>query len=73
MFDNQGGRCAICGKHQSELNRVLSVDHDHKTGNVRQLLCTKCNAAIGYLNDDPRLCEQAKQYLLKWNCSNAQN
>lgn len=50
MLVSQGGVCAICGgspgKHR------LHVDHDHKTGKVRALLCIKCNAALGATNDD---------------------
>ncbi|HEX4851715.1 MAG TPA: endonuclease VII domain-containing protein, partial [Puia sp.] len=45
LFEFQRGRCAICGKHQSELKRKLFVDHNHETGKVRGLLCFKCNTA----------------------------
>ena len=47
LFDEQNGCCAICGKHQSEFKRPLSVDHDHNTGKVRGLLCTPCNNGLG--------------------------
>ncbi len=47
MFIEQRGRCAICGKHQSSLNRVLCVDHNHDTGKVRALLCNGCNTLVG--------------------------
>ncbi len=46
LFAIQSGRCAICGKHQSELKRRLDVDHDHETGKVRGLLCNYCNKII---------------------------
>jgi hypothetical protein len=46
LFSIQNGRCAICGKHQSELKRRLDVDHDHKTDEVRGLLCNCCNKII---------------------------
>lgn len=52
LFIKQKGKCAICGKHQSELKRSLAVDHCHKTGRVRGLLCRNCNTAIGMLNED---------------------
>ena len=47
FFEIQQGCCAICGKHQSEFKRVLDVDHDHKTGIVRGLLCEICNKHLG--------------------------
>jgi len=54
----QNGLCAIC------LNdRKLSVDHDHKTGAVRGLLCQKCNAAIGFLEDSNDALQRAIEYL----------
>lgn len=50
MFEEQNGVCAICG--QSEINRKLSVDHRHKDGKVRALLCTKCNYLVGIVESD---------------------
>ena len=47
MFDNQGGCCKICGRHQTELKHVLHVDHNHTTGKVRALLCRSCNFNVG--------------------------
>ena len=50
MFQRAGGTCEACGdppQHQR-----LSVDHDHKTGMVRGLLCSRCNTAYGYLRED---------------------
>ena len=47
-FQIQGGKCALCDKHQSELKRALAVDHDHATGRFRGLLCSPCNSnAVG--------------------------
>lgn len=63
MFVAQGGRCAICKKHQSEFKRRFAVDHDHETGVVRELLCTKCNPGIGYFKDNPENLRQAALYL----------
>ncbi len=60
MFVAQNGVCAIC---QEATVRYLSIDHCHRTGKVRGLLCSKCNAAIGFLHDDPRLIERAKHYV----------
>lgn len=43
MWNNQMGRCAICGKHERRFKKRLAVDHNHKTGKVRSLLCFPCN------------------------------
>lgn len=72
MFEAQGGACAICYKPESKLLRSkanlqyvqrLSVDHDHQTTKVRGLLCSKCNRALGYFNDDPELLIRAAAYV----------
>jgi hypothetical protein len=47
IFKKQKGKCAICGRHQSKLKTALAVDHDHKTGFVRGLLCLSCNILLG--------------------------
>ena len=47
-FVTQGGRCLICGKHQDELSKSLAVDHDHRTGAIRGLLCSTCNSILGF-------------------------
>jgi hypothetical protein len=64
LLEQQGGCCAICGSHDSygKTNR-LAVDHDHETGEVRALLCNKCNPAIGLMDDDPERLEAAASYL----------
>lgn len=58
----QGGVCAICGKAEL-FHGNLVVDHCHKTGEVRGLLCVKCNAGIGQLGDDPIIVDKALDYL----------
>lgn len=52
LFNKQNGCCAICNKHQNELNRSLCIDHNHTTGKVRGLLCGKCNASLGLMNEN---------------------
>ena len=47
LFQQQRGYCAMCGKHQLELKRRLDIDHDHKTGGIRGLLCGGCNMRLG--------------------------
>ena len=50
MFEEQHGCCALCGRHQSTLRKNLSVDHNHKTGKVRALLCSACNTEVGKID-----------------------
>ena len=65
IFYSQEGCCAICGKHQSEFKKRLHVDHDHKTGIVRGLLCSQCNHGIGNFEDSTDLLIKAVNYLDK--------
>jgi hypothetical protein len=64
MSEAQGHGCAICGGHNQN-GSELCVDHDHTTGAIRGLLCHRCNAALGLLNDKPELLSEARLYLLK--------
>ena len=59
MYEEQGGACAIC----LETGHKLVVDHNHKTGEVRRLLCQGCNHALGRLKDNPEICFRAGRYL----------
>lgn len=54
------GVCTICGNNGPN----LSIDHDHKSNQVRGLLCMNCNIGIGHFKDDPELLEFARIYLL---------
>lgn len=62
MFKSQNGACKICSG-QNLNGRPLGVDHDHKTGKIRGLLCQPCNLAIGYMNDDILTLYKAADYL----------
>lgn len=70
MLESQGGVCAICGLPESVLNtkgetKLLCVDHCHKTEEVRELLCTKCNSVLGFVDDDISILQNAVKYLKK--------
>jgi len=62
MKSAQGNKCAICGNIPKE---TLQVDHCHKTGFVRGLLCRGCNSGIGGLRDDIKILRSAIKYLEK--------
>jgi hypothetical protein len=62
MYLFQGKVCAIC-RRATGATRKLSVDHDHKTGRVRGLLCRPCNDLLGHLRDDPRTAARIVAYL----------
>ncbi len=64
IFEAQKGVCAICGKSQNPKHRwLLGVDHDHKTNQVRGLLCHKCNVILGLCNENPNILTNAISYL----------
>ena len=62
MLKNQNNKCAICKKEEC---RNLAVDHDHKTGKIRGLLCLNCNTGLGSFKDNLDLLLKAINYLKK--------
>lgn len=59
MLVKQSRRCAIC---ERLFNKRINIDHCHKTGATRGLLCTGCNTALGHIEKENFL-EQATKYL----------
>lgn len=57
----QKGPCPICRQE-----RDLVRDHDHVTGKWRERICSKCNAALGFLEDCPEAMRAAASYVEKW-------
>lgn len=53
--------CDICGNEFGD--REPAIDHCHTTNKIRGLLCLKCNAALGYLREDPSLFQRAMDYI----------
>lgn len=68
MLAEQGGRCAICGGEGTANSRIkrFHVDHDHKAGRVRGLLCQVHNQGLGYFQDDPALLRAAADYIERY-------
>ena len=69
--EKQKGLCAICGgkstrKTKDPEGARLDADHDHITGEPRELLCNACNVMLGNAKDSPTLLEKAAAYLRKW-------
>lgn len=67
VLNLQNGTCAICRKPEVEKRKGtvkrLAVDHDHRTGKVRGLLCQHCNTALGSFDENPNLLRAAIKYL----------
>ena len=69
-LNNQDNKCAICNNYNThDKHGVLAVDHCHKTGLIRDLLCFKCNAALGAVNEDIDILKKMIKYLKKHNNS----
>jgi hypothetical protein len=63
LFEQQGGVCAICGHTGTGKHGYLCVDHDHKTGKVRGLLCNSCNMGLGHFGDNASILKKMIDYL----------
>lgn len=71
MLLAQGGKCACCNQQFAVEGKKTDrpcVDHNHQTGEVRALLCGRCNLAAGNVLDSSVRAEQLAAYLKKWNC-----
>ena len=67
MFEAQAGHCAICGQPQESFTKAFAVDHCHRTGKVRGLLCSNCNSALGKFGDNIHTVISAMEYLREHN------
>ncbi len=67
LLSSQNGVCAICRQPEMLKRRgktaPLSVDHDHTTGKIRGLLCSRCNTGLGLFRDDTKLLKAATWYI----------
>ncbi len=62
LFEQQGGRCAICKEDLTSVNKA-HLDHCHKNKTIRGLLCTRCNLGLGLFDDDVTKLQSAIEYL----------
>lgn len=70
MLESQGHKCAICNTSENKVAGVthsFSVDHCHSTGEIRGLLCNRCNRGLGMLGDSIESIKKAVKYLEKGN------
>lgn len=66
LVAQQAGQCAICHEDlQLDKSRGANVDHDHVTGNVRGVLCSRCNTGLGLFKDDMTRLFSAVDYLIQ--------
>lgn len=56
-------KCAICLSSENELKRKLHIDHCHKTGKIRGVLCDNCNKSLGSMKDSITILQNAIKYL----------
>ena len=61
MLEEQNGVCCIC--YEKPTIRALDVDHNHATGVIRGLLCSRCNTTLGKVNDSTVLLQKLINYL----------
>ena len=59
MIIKQQGKCTICGEQPDK----ICIDHDHKTGKVRGILCSNCNSGLGFFKDNTYKLLAAIDYL----------
>lgn len=66
LLTKQDNKCAICGREDTGVARTqnLSIDHCHKSGVVRGLLCNWCNQGLGHFHDNPELLKKAAEYIV---------
>jgi len=72
LYEAADGKCGICDRKtylvshpqlKGKYNDVVCVDHDHKTGKFRGLLCGSCNSTLGFAKDDTKILEKGIDYL----------
>jgi hypothetical protein len=63
MYEDQDGLCMVCLRP----NTIMGVDHNHRTGKVRALLCYQCNWGIGMAGESIQVLQSMIDYLRHYN------
>lgn len=66
LLKKQNYKCAICKCSLKELKKRFSVDHNHKTNQIRGLLCPQCNSILGFAKEKAEILQNCISYLLKY-------
>lgn len=64
LLEQQDNKCGLCFIELEK--RTIVLDHDHKTGKIRAVLCRRCNIGLGYFQDDLVKLEAALQYVKRY-------
>lgn len=64
LLRQQNNVCAVCKKTNPN-GKDLAVDHDHGSGQIRGLLCDRCNRGLGFFDEDPVILHEARGYLIQ--------
>lgn len=65
-LEAQDFQCAICNS-KMERGRLCHLDHNHKTGEIRDFLCSGCNTGLGQFQDNPIILQAAINYIKRHN------
>lgn len=64
ILEKQNGLCLICQREETRRgSKILSIDHDHRTGRIRGLLCHSCNVSIGHMRESSEIIQRMVAYL----------
>ena len=69
LLSQHNGICALCGADSPRAKTGWHVDHDHRTGKVRDILCHRCNVGLGAFGDDDELMRKAAEYVTRHRVS----
>ena len=63
LLESQDGKCSICGSFPKRNGPRFAIDHDHATGKIRGVLCSRCNRGIGLFKENPQWLRRAAEYI----------